>query len=277
MSFFNLIRQIFGSGGTSAGKAMTLKKLSEGFSITTQIQPQDVAALAEQGIKLIICNRPDNEDGGQPAYKEIAAAAKASGDLGLHLHVGPADRDQPDRTDPRRFDSGQHPARDAAWPVARVGWRRADHHGHRHRCRGLPLPGPQGARTGSGRSRGGSASCRYRRQGRPRRRRGGDDGAGLGLWAGGARRQTGGRGSAIAAALHLAAAAIRSGPAIGPAGAADFGHRLCRVDLGCPDACRQKAPADRPRSGTDCLGRGQSGRSLHRGLSGHGRLLSLGG
>ncbi len=66
-----------------------MNKLSPTFSVTTQIQPHEVAALAEQGVTLIICNRPDNEDRGQPTFAEIAAAAKAAGIEARHIPIRP--------------------------------------------------------------------------------------------------------------------------------------------------------------------------------------------
>ncbi len=58
---------------------MELHKLADSLSVTGQIEPNDIPILAEQGIRAIICNRPDGEAPGQPSYAEIAAAAKAKG------------------------------------------------------------------------------------------------------------------------------------------------------------------------------------------------------
>ena len=44
-----------------------------------QIQPDAVADLAEQGITLIVNNRRDGEEPGQPTGAEIEAAAEAAG------------------------------------------------------------------------------------------------------------------------------------------------------------------------------------------------------
>lgn len=44
-----------------------------------QIRPDEVSELAAQGITLIVNNRPDGEEPGQPAGAEIEAAASAAG------------------------------------------------------------------------------------------------------------------------------------------------------------------------------------------------------
>ncbi len=58
---------------------MDLKQLSPTLSVTGQITPNDVADLAAQGFTTLVCNRPDGEEPGQPAFADIAAAAKAAG------------------------------------------------------------------------------------------------------------------------------------------------------------------------------------------------------
>ena len=56
---------------------MNIRKVSPRFFVSEQISALDVGAVAAQGIKTIMCNRPDNEKQGQPAASEIAAAAEA--------------------------------------------------------------------------------------------------------------------------------------------------------------------------------------------------------
>lgn len=55
------------------------RTVTEDFSVSPQIAPGDVAAAAAQGFKLIINNRPDGEQPGQPTNAEIEAEAKAHG------------------------------------------------------------------------------------------------------------------------------------------------------------------------------------------------------
>jgi sulfide:quinone oxidoreductase len=75
---------------------MNIKKVNECFAVTEQLNVGDVADLAAQGVKSLICNRPDGEVPGQPTYAEIAAAAQQHG-LGIrHIpvvsgQVGPTD------------------------------------------------------------------------------------------------------------------------------------------------------------------------------------------
>lgn|SRR5687768_11127230 len=56
-----------------------MRRLEDGMFVDGQIQPDAVADLAEQGITLIVNNRPDGEEPGQPAGAEIEAAASAAG------------------------------------------------------------------------------------------------------------------------------------------------------------------------------------------------------
>lgn len=66
---------------------MTIYKLTETCSVAAQIQPGDVAALSQTGYVTIICNRPDNEDLGQPTAAEIAAECENHGITFHHLPV----------------------------------------------------------------------------------------------------------------------------------------------------------------------------------------------
>ena len=58
---------------------MEPKTLTAQFSVSPQIAVEDVAILAAEGYRAIICNRPDGEGADQPTYQEIEAAAKAAG------------------------------------------------------------------------------------------------------------------------------------------------------------------------------------------------------
>ena len=55
------------------------RQLTPDMAVSPQLTPSDVAAAAEQGFVLIVNNRPDGEEEGQPAGAEIAAAARAAG------------------------------------------------------------------------------------------------------------------------------------------------------------------------------------------------------
>lgn len=55
------------------------RKLDDTVSVAAQIDPDDVAEAARQGFTLVVNNRPDGEQPGQPSGAEIAAAARAAG------------------------------------------------------------------------------------------------------------------------------------------------------------------------------------------------------
>jgi uncharacterized protein (TIGR01244 family) len=57
------------------------------FATAPQLQPADMAAVAAQGFKTVINNRPDGEGGAeQPLSADVAAAAQAAG---LQYHYLP--------------------------------------------------------------------------------------------------------------------------------------------------------------------------------------------
>ncbi|WP_054311008.1 TIGR01244 family sulfur transferase [Mesorhizobium sp. 1M-11] len=58
---------------------MNVRQISETYSVSPQISVEDVAAIKAAGFKSVICNRPDNEDPGQPSADEIKAAVEAAG------------------------------------------------------------------------------------------------------------------------------------------------------------------------------------------------------
>ena len=66
---------------------MQLTKLDDRLSVGPQITPDEVANLARRGFRSIICNRPDDEDPGQPSFAEIAAAAAEQGMEVRHIPV----------------------------------------------------------------------------------------------------------------------------------------------------------------------------------------------
>ena len=58
---------------------MEYRQISDDYSVSGQIQPQDIAAIKDAGFRSVICNRPDNEQPGQPSAESITAAAEAAG------------------------------------------------------------------------------------------------------------------------------------------------------------------------------------------------------
>ena len=72
-------------------------QLDEQTLVGGQIAPADVAALKADGVTMIVNNRPDGEDAGQPLAADIEAAAKAAGIDYRHIPIvrgmGPSDVD----------------------------------------------------------------------------------------------------------------------------------------------------------------------------------------
>jgi len=52
-----------------------------------QILPEDLPVLAAQGVTLIVNNRPDGEEPGQPSAEQIGLAARAAGLSYRHIPV----------------------------------------------------------------------------------------------------------------------------------------------------------------------------------------------
>lgn len=58
---------------------MDYRQISEDYSVSGQIQPEEVAAIKAAGFKSVICNRPDDEQPGQPSADTVKAAVEAAG------------------------------------------------------------------------------------------------------------------------------------------------------------------------------------------------------
>ena len=58
---------------------MHLSKLANNYAVAEQIHPLDIAGIAAQGFVAVICNRPDDEEPGQPQANEIAVACEKAG------------------------------------------------------------------------------------------------------------------------------------------------------------------------------------------------------
>lgn len=65
---------------------MSITKISEDFFVGPQIEPKEVAALAQNGFRAVICNRPDNEQFGQPSAE---AVGRAAAEVGMAFHYIP--------------------------------------------------------------------------------------------------------------------------------------------------------------------------------------------
>lgn len=72
-----------------------IRQLDDRTLVSGQIAPHEVAALAEQGVTVLVNNRPDGEEPGQPRAGDIEAAAKEAGIayrfVPIIRGIGPAD------------------------------------------------------------------------------------------------------------------------------------------------------------------------------------------
>ena len=65
-----------------------MRQIDENMFVSGQVQPDQIPALAEAGVTMIVNNRPDDEQSGQPTSAEIEAAATAAGLAYRYIPVG---------------------------------------------------------------------------------------------------------------------------------------------------------------------------------------------
>jgi uncharacterized protein (TIGR01244 family) len=58
---------------------MMLRRVDERISVAPQIAPEDVADIAAAGFAMVVNNRPEDEEAGQPEGATIEEAARAAG------------------------------------------------------------------------------------------------------------------------------------------------------------------------------------------------------
>jgi uncharacterized protein (TIGR01244 family) len=72
-----------------------IRQLSDRVMVSGQVAPHEVAGLAEQGVTVLVNNRPDGEEPDQPLASEIEDAAAAAGIsyrfVPIIRGIGPAD------------------------------------------------------------------------------------------------------------------------------------------------------------------------------------------
>lgn len=66
---------------------MQIRHITDRFAVSPQIATDDLAALKSNGFALVISNRPDGEEAGQPTAAEIATAAQGVGLQFRHIPV----------------------------------------------------------------------------------------------------------------------------------------------------------------------------------------------
>jgi len=64
---------------------MKFTTLDSQVSISDQISASDVADLIEEGVEIVVCNRPDNEATEQPDFEDIARVCENSGVESHHI------------------------------------------------------------------------------------------------------------------------------------------------------------------------------------------------
>ena len=70
--------------------AVEFRKLAENYWVAPQLGAEDIVRAAAAGAAVVINNRPDAEEPGQPTAAEIGAAAARSNLRYFHIPVGPA-------------------------------------------------------------------------------------------------------------------------------------------------------------------------------------------
>ena len=70
---------------------MKIVQINECLGVSAQISADDVTAIAAAGYKVLINNRPEREEDGQPSGADIAAAAAAAGLEYHHMPVTAGD------------------------------------------------------------------------------------------------------------------------------------------------------------------------------------------
>ncbi len=74
-----------------------LRQLDDKTLVCGQISPEEVAGIRDLGVTMIVNNRPDGEDSGQPLSADIEAAAEQAGIdyrfVPIARGIGPADVD----------------------------------------------------------------------------------------------------------------------------------------------------------------------------------------
>ncbi len=72
-----------------------IRQLDDKTLVAGQLAPEDLPGLKDQGVTLVVNNRPDNEDDGQPLSADLEAAALAAGLEYRHIPIrygmGPSD------------------------------------------------------------------------------------------------------------------------------------------------------------------------------------------
>ena len=67
---------------------MDIRQINDEYSVSGQVTVEELDEVKALGFKSLVCNRPDEEEPGQPHYAEIEARAKELGLEIRHIPVG---------------------------------------------------------------------------------------------------------------------------------------------------------------------------------------------
>ena len=67
---------------------MDIRQINDEYSVSGQITVEELDEIKTQGFQSIVCNRPDEEEAGQPHFADIEARAKELGLQIRHIPVG---------------------------------------------------------------------------------------------------------------------------------------------------------------------------------------------
>jgi uncharacterized protein (TIGR01244 family) len=65
-----------------------MRQIDSSTFVSSQVQPNDLAQAKAAGVTMIVNNRPDDEEAGQPSSAEMEAAARAAGLDYRYIPVG---------------------------------------------------------------------------------------------------------------------------------------------------------------------------------------------
>ncbi|MEQ1953351.1 TIGR01244 family sulfur transferase [Mesorhizobium sp. CN2-181] len=64
---------------------MDIRQVTDAYAVSAQIAVDDIKTIKDAGYRSIICNRPDDEQPGQPSAADIAVAAEAADLVFRHI------------------------------------------------------------------------------------------------------------------------------------------------------------------------------------------------
>lgn len=99
---------------------MDINALSSTVSVSPQVEPSNMRAIRAGGFRMVLNNRPDGEEPGQPSSGELESAARQAGLDYRHIPVAPG---QLDLDDAAAFDDAVRSAKGPVLAFSRTGAR----------------------------------------------------------------------------------------------------------------------------------------------------------